>query len=275
MTETHKSGVRIHAPVKDVHHALTDPATLRVWLAEHAEVSLPERYEFWGRTTPEGDAPHQRLVHADDRSIRFTWLIDGVETNTSITLGEDGDDTLVDVEQDGFTMQEAMEGSTRGLLFTYWFLALARLVEHFEGRSLTPFPDFTSPKLAATMLINAPQDAVYRSLTDGEQYSKWWGMPIEIDPRPGGDFTMVGHMTAKIVDVEPGRRMSIDWGPVGISTWELEGSGGQTRLTVVQSGFDEANPPYGGWMGSFSGLAELRRFHEVPDWKPMYTHEVA
>src|SRR5215468_10849801 len=48
--------VRAMAPVKEVHHALTDAAALRVWLAEHAEVDLPHRYEFWGRYTPEGDA---------------------------------------------------------------------------------------------------------------------------------------------------------------------------------------------------------------------------
>ncbi|GAB3897314.1 hypothetical protein GCM10027612_53320 [Microbispora bryophytorum subsp. camponoti] len=49
--------VRLAAPVKEVRHALTDPAAMRVWLAEHAEADLPGRYAFWGRRTPEGDAP--------------------------------------------------------------------------------------------------------------------------------------------------------------------------------------------------------------------------
>jgi uncharacterized protein YndB with AHSA1/START domain len=42
----------VPAPPKVVYEALTDPAALRVWLAEHAEVDLPGRYEFWGRFTP-------------------------------------------------------------------------------------------------------------------------------------------------------------------------------------------------------------------------------
>lgn len=40
------------AQPETVYAALTDAAALRVWLAEHAEVELPDRYEFWGRHTP-------------------------------------------------------------------------------------------------------------------------------------------------------------------------------------------------------------------------------
>ena len=32
------------APPEAVYAALTDAAALRVWLAEHAEVALPDRY---------------------------------------------------------------------------------------------------------------------------------------------------------------------------------------------------------------------------------------
>ena len=49
------------APPEAVYAALTDAAALRVWLAEHAEVAMPDRYEFWGRYTPDGAEPHQRL----------------------------------------------------------------------------------------------------------------------------------------------------------------------------------------------------------------------
>ena len=55
-----------------------------------------------------------------------------------------------------------------------------------------------------------------------------------------------------------------------MTTWELEDSGGKTRLTVVQSGFDAGRPPYGAWAGIVSGVAELRRFHELSDWRPIW-----
>ena len=67
--------------------------------------------------------------------------------------------------------------------------------------------------------------------------------------------------------------MSVDWGPVGVTTWELAESGGKTRLTFVQSGFDERQPAVRGVGGSVSGLAELRRFHEMADWQPIWVAE--
>jgi len=70
----------VPAPPKTVYEALTDPAALRVWLAEHADVQLPGKYEFWGRYTPDGAEPHQRVLHVDERTIRFAWTVDGVET---------------------------------------------------------------------------------------------------------------------------------------------------------------------------------------------------
>src|SRR5215218_589267 len=83
---TLKKCIRIAAPAQAVHRALTDPAALQVWLAEHAEVELPDRYQFWGRFTPDGEAPHQRLLHADDSSLRFDWELDGVPTTVDIGL---------------------------------------------------------------------------------------------------------------------------------------------------------------------------------------------
>ncbi len=273
-----KLQARLSAPVERVRQALTDPAELRLWLAEHAEVELPQRYEFWGRYTPEGDAPHQRLLHADDDTLRFGWLLDGVETTTELQLTAEGtDSTVLTLIQSHFDFAEAMSGSTiRGVLETWWSLGIANLAAHLEGRPLMPRVDFTSTELRGELLIDAPTDAVYTSLTDSEQASAWFGYPIGIEPWVGGRYAMGGFETgyaAKVVDLEPGRRMSVDWGPTGVTSWELAESNGRTTLTFVQSGFDEANPPYGAWSGSVAGLFELRRFHEVPNWQPIWISE--
>ncbi|MEO5874217.1 MAG: SRPBCC domain-containing protein [Streptosporangiaceae bacterium] len=274
MSEPMNLSARVSAPIKDVHHALTDPGELRVWLAEHAEVDLPERFGFWGRTTPEGDAAHQRLLHTDDTTLHFAWLLDGVETTTEITLTEESaDSTVISLSQSGFDLQELMAGTAgiRGVLQTFWCLSLANLVDHLEGRPLTPKADFTSTEFREEFLINAPMAEVYDSLTDSDKATTWFGYPIGIEPRLGGRFAMGGFDNpepAQIVAFEEGRSMSIDFGPIGLTSWELEGSGGQTRLTFVQSGFDE--PPYAGWAGWLSGLAELRRYHELPDWRPIW-----
>ncbi|MFF3865607.1 SRPBCC domain-containing protein [Micromonospora sp. NPDC001898] len=277
MTEPMTLRARLAAPVEAVHRALTDPAELRAWLAEHAEVELPHRYAFWGRYTPEGDAPHQRLLHADERILRFAWLLDGVETTTEIALEPEGESTILTLRQSHFDFAEAMSGSTiRGVFQTYWALAIANLAAHLEGRQLLPRTDFTSADLRGELLIAAPLPKVYESLTDSEQASAWFGYPIGIEPWLGGRYAMGGFETgyaAKVVDLDPGRRMSVDWGPTGVTTWELAESDGKTKLTFVQSGFDEQNPPYAAWSGTVSGLGELVRYHQLPDWQPIWLPE--
>ncbi|MFI7026105.1 SRPBCC domain-containing protein [Micromonospora sp. NPDC049900] len=278
MTEPMIIAARLDAPIARVRQALTDPAELRVWLAEHAEVELPHRYEFWGRYTPEGDAPHQRLLHVDDERLRFAWLLDGVETTTEITLRPDGPDaTVLKLSQTHFDFNDVINGtSIRGVLQTYWSLAIANLEAHLTGDPLLPKTDFTGTDFRGEMVIAAPADKVWESLTDSEQASAWFGYPIGIEPWTGGRYAMGGFehgFAAKVVDLEPGRRMSVDWGAPGVTTWELAESEGKTKLTFVQSGFDEQNPPYAAWSGSVSGLGELRRFHEMPNWQPIWLPE--
>lgn len=274
MSEPLTVQARLAAPVDAVRHALTDPAELRVWLAEHAEVELPHRYEFWGRYTPAGDAPHQRLLHSDEQRLRFAWTLDGVETTTEFELTPDGESTVLTLRQSHFDFAEAMSGSSiRGVLQTFWALSIANLAARVEGKPLLPRTDFTSADLRAELTIAAPIDRVWTSLTDSEQATAWFGYPIGIEPWVGGRYAMGGFeagYAAKVVDLDPGRKISVDWGPVGVSTWELAESDGKTKLTMVQSGFDEGNPPYAAWCGNVSGLFELRRFHEMADWQPIW-----
>jgi uncharacterized protein YndB with AHSA1/START domain len=166
------------------------------------------------------------------------------------------------------------ESKRPSLLHTFWALAIANLVDHVEGREPTPKCDFTSPEMREQVLIDASPDAVYDSLMNAEKFTRWFGAHVGIEPYVGGRFAMGGFDMdpdpAKIVELEPGRKMAMRWTNGLISGWELEGSGGKTRLTLVQSGFDEQNPPYGGWTGWLGGIAELRRFHELSDWRPTW-----
>lgn len=277
MTEPLIVRANIPAPVEEVRRALTDPDVLRIWLAEHVEVELPERFAFWGRTTPEGDAPHQRLLHADENTLRFAWLLDGEETTSEITLAPDETNerrTVLTLSQTHFDFQDVVTGkSIRGVLQTYWCQVLTILAEHLEGREPTPMQDFTSPEMRVEVSIDASPEAVFESITSSEVVTKWFGYPIEIEPFVGGRYAMGGLENnpdpAKVLELEPGRKLSVDWGETGVGTWELEGSAGKTRLTLVQSGFDQSNPPYAAWGGFLSGLAELRRYHEVADWRPI------
>jgi uncharacterized protein YndB with AHSA1/START domain len=213
--------------------------------------------------------------------LRFSWLLDGEETTTEIRLEEESaGSTIVSVFQSHFDFMDAITGATiRGVLQTFWSLAIANLVDYVEGREVGPRCDFTSAEFRGDVAIAAPLGAVYDSLTNSEKASEWFGFPIGIEPVVGGRFAMGGFennpQPARIVDLQPGRGMSIDWGPAGVTTWELEDSDGKTRLTFVQSGFDTQRPPYAAWTGWLSGLAGLRRFHELPDWRPIWIEDDA
>jgi uncharacterized protein YndB with AHSA1/START domain len=272
MTEPMTLRIRARAPLAAVHRAITDPAALRTWLAEEAAVEPPDRFEFWGRTTPGGEPGRQKLLHLDDRTLRFAWTLDGVDTTTEVTLAERGpDETVVELTQTHFDFQDVVTGaSIRGALQTYWALALANLADFLEGRPTTSMPDFTSTELAGELTIDAPVEAVWDALVDSEKASEWFGFPVGIEPWEGGRVAMGGFDAdpdpATVVAVTPGKGMSVDWGTFGVSTWELEGSEGRTRLTLVQSGFaTDRLPPFGSWLGTMSGLASLRRYLEMPD----------
>jgi uncharacterized protein YndB with AHSA1/START domain len=269
---------RVAAPMRDVHGALTDAGALTAWLAEHAEVDLPGRYAFWGRYTPEGDEPRQRPLHVDDRTVRFEWRLEGQDTTAEFRLDE-GDErgtcviTLTQTHMPPWEEMLAQTGSL-GLLHTFWALSIANLVDHLEGRPLTPKNDFTTPDQREVVEIAAPPARVFASLTDGDEFARWFGAKADIEPHLGGRFAMGGFdvdpSPAKIIEFETDRRFAMQWPDGMVSGWELEGSGGKTRLTTVQSGFDETRPPHGSWMGWLGGIAELRRYHELPDWRTIW-----
>lgn len=273
MTEPLIVTVRTTASPTEAFRAIASTEAVSEWLAEEADIELPHRFTFWGPSIPEGDAPHQELIAATDSSVVFHWLLDGEQTTTGIAVGVENDETRVTVTQSHFDFNDIITGaSIRGVLQTFWALSLANLVDYLEGRPLTPRGDFTSPDLTANVDIIASPAEVYDSLVDSEKVSAWFGTPVEIEPEVGGRFAMGGIENnphpAIIVDLIPENRVSINWGPGGISTWELDGSDGKTRLTLVSSGFDQNNPPYPAWLGMLAGLAELRRYHEIDNWTP-------
>ncbi|HVK20928.1 MAG TPA: SRPBCC family protein [Actinokineospora sp.] len=268
--------VRVPAAVDRVHHALTDAGELRGWLAEHAEVALPDTYSFWGKTTPGGEHPAQRPLHANATSLRFEWTLEGVASTVDFTLeAETPDSTILTLTQSDMpTWDEMMaEKGPRSALQSFWALAVANLVDHIDGRDLTPMCDFTDPEMRAVFTIDAEPARVFHALIDAPTFTRWFGANVEVEPYVGGRFAMGSLDTeenpAKIVDLAEDRRLSMEWPGTAVATWELEGTEGKTRITFTQTGFDPTYPPYGSWMGWLSGFAELRRFLELADWRAM------
>jgi uncharacterized protein YndB with AHSA1/START domain len=269
--------IRAQAPMAEVHAALTDPGALRTWFAEHADVQPPDRYAFWGRYTPDGTEAAQRLLHLDDRSLRFEWVIEGVATTVEIGLTEEASNsTILDLSQTNLPAFDVIlaQRSALAAVHTFWALAMANLIDYLEGRELTSRVDFASPTMHERIHIGASPQEVFRSFVDPEVFSQWFGAKMELEPWVGGRWSMGGFdqddSPARIVDLEPDQRITIRFEDGLVYTWEVAGAEDGTWLTVMQSGFDDSLPPYDSWMGWLSGVAELRRYLEMPDWQPTW-----
>jgi uncharacterized protein YndB with AHSA1/START domain len=115
-------------------------------------------------------------------------------------------------------------------------------------------------RIERQVLIRAPRSRVWRALTDPAEFGAWFGVKVEGTFAPGarvrGRITHKGyeHLTWDItIDrMEPERLFSWRWHPYAVDpgvdysaepptlvVFELEEVSGGTRLTVVESGFDD------------------------------------
>ena len=108
------------------------------------------------------------------------------------------------------------------------------------------------------IVIAAPVDRVWATITEAEHLGTWFGDDgAEVDLRPGGVLTLRwkehGVFHTAIESVEPPRRLSWRWtinageepreDNSTLVEFTLTPEGDNTRLRVVESGFDMLNLP--------------------------------
>src|SRR5919198_853969 len=110
------------------------------------------------------------------------------------------------------------------------------------------------------IILDAQRSRVWRALTDVKQFNQWFGVNLAGEFAPGrevsGRITIKGYdhvtMTVQVETMDPERRFAFRWHPYAIDpnvdysnepttlvTFTLEDANGGTRLTVVESGFDQ------------------------------------
>src|SRR5262245_20983865 len=131
-----------------------------------------------------------------------------------------------------------------------------------------------SPTVAAeayrhSIHIDAEPDFVYDYFIKPEALVRWMGDRAILDPRPGGQFTLVfGDRTVEgqYVELDPPNRLVITWGRVGsvtlppatsmlVVTFTPEAGG--TRLSIVHTGLPVSELPRHalGWQHYLARLA--------------------
>lgn len=110
------------------------------------------------------------------------------------------------------------------------------------------------------IVLRAPRSRVWSAIADAEKFGQWFGMKFDGAFTSGqemsGKFTnpKYAHITLymTIVDIEPETLFSYRWHPGALDTtvdyskeattlieFRLSDADGGTKLTVVESGFDE------------------------------------
>jgi uncharacterized protein YndB with AHSA1/START domain len=136
----------------------------------------------------------------------------------------------------------------------------------------------TTLDITRSIDINAPVEKVWAAITEPDLIAQWFGDTCEFDPTPGstGTFGWKEHGTVRVVVEHADRPKTLiyrwargfDVDPVpGNSTvvrFDLAESAGGTRLTLVESGFEELADPQGahddntgGWKAELGELVEF------------------
>jgi len=142
----------------------------------------------------------------------------------------------------------------------------------------------TTDRIQKQIVLRSPRARVWRALTDPAEFGAWFGARLQGQFTPGARvkvaITIPGyeHVTMELVieRVEPERLFSFHWHPYAVDMqkdysvepptrveFTLEEVPGGTRLSVVESGFDELPPERrdeafrmneGGWNGQLGNI---------------------
>jgi uncharacterized protein YndB with AHSA1/START domain len=128
----------------------------------------------------------------------------------------------------------------------------------------------TSP-IVVERHVRARPEEIWPYLTNGALWQRWQGAGVEIDPRPGGTFTMRtgdGREAAgRVIDVQPVKLLTFSWGwtdepdtlPPGSTTVQIElfpdGDGTLVRLTHRDLPAAAAPLHHAGWLHYMERLA--------------------
>jgi uncharacterized protein YndB with AHSA1/START domain len=142
---------------------------------------------------------------------------------------------------------------------------LRRWCERGEPPVLVDFSRNPVGAARAEITMDAPPEEVFEALTDPGRVREWCGGDAEIEPRVGGrySFGWEGGGPVEILDLAAPHRLAYSWAyppePESVVTWELDGSGGRTRVTVMHTGFgDRGVADYeAGWTGFLVTIRNL------------------
>lgn len=264
--------IEIAAPPATVFEALTDAVQLRRWFSEFADVSLADgRYDFWGHHSPDGVEPASGRVSAVEadppESLSFRWSLFGCDSYVRYTLREFDGGTLLVVDHDGLAFERAW------LLEMFWSMALENLRAWLERGEQGLRHDFSTTYRGGvrhSLDIDAAPDTVFAALVEPAQLARYMSDEPFVEAEPGGRYELGWGDDGpyRVLELDAPRGLSYLWrntdgSPDTLVTWQLAGSAGRTRLTLVHSGFAADRDTSGYTIGWLDYLNRIRFMSEV------------
>ena len=275
------SEIRLSIPIKTnrerLFELLIDPKPLSIWFAENTEISVEEdRYNFWGKHTPDNPAEkegrHKITAFEQDSMLSYEWKLRGAYTLVEYRITPWDEGCVFHLRHSGLPEPHPNKASI-GDFWTHVLEGLRSWIENGRSYDLMNYGEIPRGDVKLAIDIDARPEEVFAALTDPVQLDRWIATTAKVDPRPGGEISYGwGGGPVKILDIEPGKKLSYTWQwenePESMTTWELEGSGGGTRVTVVQSGFAadrDSGDYYSGWCKYINRLKSM--LEQGSDWK--------
>jgi activator of HSP90 ATPase len=162
------------------------------------------------------------------------------------------------------TRRQAVAGIALGIVACARSLAQTRQPSVQQAPSTTPNSKRTS--LHQEVDIKATPQRIYQTLLSSKDFAAFTGAPAEIDPKPGGAFSLFGgQVVGRNIELVPNQRIVQAWRvvadfPDGVYTmvkFELIPRDSQTSVILDQAGFAE---------GDFDHLSEGWHSHY---WEPL------
>jgi uncharacterized protein YndB with AHSA1/START domain len=278
--------IALTAPLERVYHALTDSRALEAWFCEAADVSWDAKhYDFWGRFTPDApDREQGRHLFTDlieNRQVGYRWRVRQADTQVTFKLLPRDTGTILTLRHQN--MADSDEPMGVAGIDDFWFLSLENLRRYVDGKPSEARIDFTSPMrgdITCTTEIEASAERVFEVLLRPDEVDRWIATRATIQPEVGGAYNLgwgEDLSAVKIVSLVPNQTLAYQWDESSdpsqprhrIVTWTLEGSGGKTRLTFVQSGFapdEDVSGVYMGWHNYVNWVRSLAEYGAA--WQP-------